>query len=189
MDDYERNMHLRELPDTGPSSHTNTNHAESSWPAYNSNKADQDHPLALHNLPTATASHHEHAPAAGEPLTHDPDPNKTSSHLQNTRLRLGLHPTAPVIEEHDLAAHNDWWWPRIRLTLKEPFAEFFGVFIMVLFGDGAVAQVLLSHGSALQPAGAPGGAGFGDYQSISWGWGLGVMLGIYVAGDSGAYLK
>ncbi|KAK4540431.1 hypothetical protein LTR36_009177 [Oleoguttula mirabilis] len=189
MDDYERNMHLRELPDTGPSSHTNTNHAESSWPAYNSNKADQDHPLALHNLPTATASHHEHAPAAGEPLTHDPDPNKTSSHLQNTRLRLGLHPTAPVIEEHDLAAHNDWWWPRIRLTLKEPFAEFFGVFIMVLFGDGAVAQVLLSHGSALQPAGAPGGAGFGDYQSISWGWGLGVMLGIYVAGDSGAYLN
>jgi aquaglyceroporin related protein len=31
--------------------------------------------------------------------------------------------------------------------------------------------------------------GFGSYQSISWGWGLGTMLGIYVAGDSGAYLN
>lgn len=36
---------------------------------------------------------------------------------------------------------------------------------------------------------APGGDGFGNYQSISWGWGLGVMLGIYIAGDSGAYLN
>jgi len=64
-------------------------------------------------------------------------------------------------------------------------AEFFGVMIMVCFGNGSVAQVLLSTGQTS----APGGNGFGDYQSISWGWGLGVMLGIYVAGDSGAYLK
>lgn len=56
---------------------------------------------------------------------------------------------------------------------------------MILFGDGAVAQVLLSTGQTT----APGGNGFGSYQSISWGWGLGVMLGIYVAGDSGAYLN
>lgn len=56
---------------------------------------------------------------------------------------------------------------------------------MVMFGDAAVAQVLLSTGQQT----APGGDGFGNYQSINWGWGLGVMLGIYVAGDSGAYLK
>lgn len=56
---------------------------------------------------------------------------------------------------------------------------------MVMFGDGSVAQVLLSTGQTT----APGGNGFGAYQSISWGWGLGVMLGIYVAGDSGAYLN
>lgn len=62
---------------------------------------------------------------------------------------------------------------------------FWGVFIMVMFGDASVAQVLLSTGETT----APGGEGFGSYQSISWGWALGVMLGIYVAGDSGAYLK
>lgn len=190
MDDYERNMHLRELEATGPSSH-NTHNADS-WSSKGSvshGKADRNHPLALHNLPTGSADHHEHAPdgiAGGESVS---GLQKTSSNLQHTRHRLGLHPSAPIFEEHDLAAHSDWWWPRVRMTLKEPFAEFFGVFIMVLFGDGSVAQVLLSHGAALQPTTAPGMNGFGDYQSISWGWGLGVMLGIYVAGDSGAYLK
>jgi len=58
-------------------------------------------------------------------------------------------------------------------------------FFMVLFGDGSVAQVVLSAGEKS----APGGDGFGQYQSINWGWGLGVMLGIYIAGDSGAYLN
>lgn len=153
---------------------------------WSSKESKPDNPLALHNLPTANTSHHEHAgpPIAGEPTTNS-KLQKTSSGLQNTRHYLGLHPTAPVIEEHDLAEHSDWWWPKVRMSLKEPFAEFFGVFIMVLFGDGSVAQVLLSAGEKS----APGMNGYGAYQSISWGWGLGVMLGIYVAGDSGAYLK
>ncbi|KAK9234839.1 aquaporin-3 [Lipomyces kononenkoae] len=68
-------------------------------------------------------------------------------------------------------------WSRIRLTLREPFAEFFGTFIIIMFGDGVVAQVVLSGGQK------------GDYQSISWGWGLGVMLGVYTAGASGAHLN
>lgn len=70
-------------------------------------------------------------------------------------------------------------WPRIRLALREPFAEFWGVFIMVAFGNASVAQVLLTGGQVT----APGMDGFGQYQSISWGWGIGVMFGIYVAGD------
>lgn len=50
-------------------------------------------------------------------------------------------------------------WSRIRHHCREPFAEFFGTMIMILFGDGVVAQVILSNGQK------------GDYQSISWGWG------------------
>ncbi|EER38709.1 conserved hypothetical protein [Histoplasma capsulatum H143] len=50
-------------------------------------------------------------------------------------------------------------WSRIRYKLREPFAEFVGVFILVLFGDGSVAQVILSNRKN------------GDYQSINWGWG------------------
>ena len=155
---------------------------------WSSKESHKDDPLALQNLPTANASHNERT--SGVPTSQqDADLHKTSSRLHGTRAHLGLHPTAPVVEEHDIADHSDLWWPKIRLALKEPFAEFFGVFIMVLFGDGSVAQVLLSNGPNLQPQAAPGMAGYGAYQSISWGWGLGVMLGIYVAGDSGAYLK
>lgn len=50
-------------------------------------------------------------------------------------------------------------WSRIRLTFRDAFSEFFGTFIMLLFGDGVVAQVVLSEETK------------GNYQSISWGWG------------------
>jgi aquaglyceroporin related protein len=50
-------------------------------------------------------------------------------------------------------------WSKIRSIWQDAFSEFFGVFIMICFGDGVVAQVVLSDGKK------------GDYQSISWGWG------------------
>jgi len=81
-------------------------------------------------------------------------------------------PQADAVE-----SEPDLLWSRIRHTLREPFSEFFGVFILILFGDGVVAQVVLSGGEK------------GSYQSISWGWGLGVMLGVYTGGISGAHLN
>lgn len=55
-------------------------------------------------------------------------------------------------------------------------AEFAGTMILILFGVGVVAQVA--------------GGGIGDHDSIAWAWGLGVMLGVYVAGRiSGAHLN
>jgi len=71
-------------------------------------------------------------------------------------------------------ARPDLWWARVRHTLREPLSEFFGTFILIMFGDGVVAQVVLSKSAN------------GSYQSISWGWGLGVMLGVYTGGLSGA---
>ncbi|KAK4499657.1 hypothetical protein PRZ48_010175 [Zasmidium cellare] len=156
---------------------TSTDWSSSNLKAPNG-KDDADLPLALHNISTGgSASHHENR------LSSDAD--RTTSHVHSARAHIGLHPTAPIIEEHDTAEHAGNVWVKIRAVLKEPLAEFFGVLIMVCFGDGSVAQVLLSQGETT----APGGNGYGNYQSISWGWGLGVMLGIYVAGDSGAYLN
>jgi aquaglyceroporin related protein len=83
--------------------------------------------------------------------------------MSNVRTKLGLEAKAPILEGHEV--HNYLAWSKVRTTLREPFAEFFGTFIMVLFGDGSVAQVLLSTGQST----APGGDGFGSYQSISWG--------------------
>jgi len=138
--------------------------------------------MTLNAIPTAHASHDEHAANQGSPAdaSSSLDLHRTTSDMRTTRSRLGLQPQAPIVEEHDLAEQQDWWWAKVRIALREPFAEFFGTMILVLFGDGAVAQVLLSTGQKS----APGGNGFGNYQSINWGWALGVMLGIYVAGQS-----
>ncbi|WAL63003.1 aquaporin family protein [Amycolatopsis cynarae] len=55
-------------------------------------------------------------------------------------------------------------------------AEFLGTLILILFGCGVVAQVVAG--------------GIGDHDSITWAWGLGVTLGVYVASRiSGAHLN
>ncbi|ETI24730.1 hypothetical protein G647_04100 [Cladophialophora carrionii CBS 160.54] len=82
-----------------------------------------------------------------------------------------------VPQEDVVESEPDLAWSRIRHYMREPFSEFMGTFILIMFGDGVVAQVVLSNGTK------------GDYQSISWGWGLGVMLGVYTAGISGAHLN
>lgn len=88
--------------------------------------------------------------------------------MSSVRSYIGLKPEVPIDEEHEDLEHQELLWSRIRLALREPFAEFFGTFIMVLFGDGSVAQVLLSTSNTTQTI-APGMDGYGSYQSISWG--------------------
>jgi len=65
---------------------------------------------------------------------------------------------------------------------QEFLAEFFGTMVLILFGDGVVAMVVL-FGDKI-----PGSAG--GYTNIILGWGLAVTFGIYVAGTiSGAHLN
>ncbi|ERF70111.1 hypothetical protein EPUS_00298 [Endocarpon pusillum Z07020] len=87
--------------------------------------------------------------------------------------------------EEDYKHQSNLWWSRMRHHVRDPAAEFLGTFTMIVFGDGSVAQVVLSQNPNL-PLSAQNK---GEYQSISWGWGLGVMLGIYVAGCSGGHLN
>ena len=88
--------------------------------------------------------------------------------MSSVRSYIGLKPEVPIDEEHEDLEHHVLLWSRVRLALREPFAEFFGTFIMVLFGDGSVAQVLLSASNSTLDT-APGKFGYGSYQSISWG--------------------
>ena len=61
---------------------------------------------------------------------------------------------------------------------REVAAEFLGTFVLMAFGLGVNAQVLLGKSNA------------GDFFSINIGWGLGVAFGIYVAGSvSGAHMN
>lgn len=63
-------------------------------------------------------------------------------------------------------------------SFRELAAEFLGTFVLIVFGVGVVAQVVLSERAS------------GDYLSINIGWGLAVTMGVYVAGGiTGAHLN
>ncbi|KAF5339642.1 hypothetical protein D9758_015589 [Tetrapyrgos nigripes] len=91
------------------------------------------------------------------------------------------------------------WW-RYRQALRPYAAEFAGVMILIIFGDGVVCQVVLSANSGV--ASTPKG----EYLSISFGWAvgeyylflsatllkasLGVAMGLWVSvGISGGHLN
>ncbi len=99
-----------------------------------------------------SVNQNEHVPAY-------PEKRRTSvigqlPHAEHGPLIDHKIPQADAVEQEP-----DLLWSRIRRYFRDPFSEFFGVFILILFGDGVVAQVVLSSGTK------------GDYQSISWGWG------------------
>lgn len=65
--------------------------------------------------------------------------------------------------------------------MGELLAEFFGTFLLILGGDGVVANVGLAPRLASE--------GY-DWNVIVWGWGLSVMVAVYVAGGvSGAHIN
>ncbi len=71
-----------------------------------------------------------------------------------------------------------------RGLTSELAAEFLGTLVLILFGNGVVAMVVL-FGS-----GVPGEIVHGGFTNITIGWGLGVTMGIYIAGRvSGAHLN
>ena len=89
-------------------------------------------------------------------------PQRPTQQLEHTK-------TAGTLQEHGVlvdfdtpqagakASNPHLLWSRIRAYNQDAFSEFFGVFILILFGDGVVAQVTLSNYEK------------GSYQSISWG--------------------
>lgn len=67
----------------------------------------------------------------------------------------------------------------LKDTAREAAAEFLGTFVLIVFGAGVVAQVVLS-----------GGETHGGYISINIAWGIAVTMGVYVAGTvSGGQLN
>ncbi|POM59315.1 Aquaporin, partial [Phytophthora palmivora] len=76
----------------------------------------------------------------------------------------------PVVNPSRFALKN----PHVR----EAFAEFMAVFVMMSFGLGATCQSILSDHT------------YGDFTQIVFGWGIGVLFGIHIAGGvSGSHLN
>lgn len=97
---------------------------------------------------------------------HEPD----NYHEQWAPRFRQIQSQGPSKKEEQYDRERDLTWvSKLRRNIREPAAEFLGVFIMICFGDGSVAQVNLSKNA------------YGEYQSISWCWGIGVMFGVYIA--------
>jgi glycerol uptake facilitator protein len=60
--------------------------------------------------------------------------------------------------------------------MAELMAEFIGTMVLLMFGNGVVAMVVLFG------TGAPGEIVHGGFTNITFGWGLGVTMGCYLAG-------
>jgi glycerol uptake facilitator protein len=72
-------------------------------------------------------------------------------------------------------------------ALQEAIAEFFGTMVLILFGCGSVIMAVIFAHTNPQ---IPGEVVKGGYTNIVLGWGLAVMLGIYVSGTiSGAHIN
>ena len=68
--------------------------------------------------------------------------------------------------------------------VAELIAEFLGTFVLIVFGLGVVAMVVLF------PSKNPGETIHGGFTNITLAWGLAVTMGIYIAGKiSGAHLN
>ncbi len=68
--------------------------------------------------------------------------------------------------------------------MAELIAEFLGTFVLILFGQGVVAMVVLFPTKNL------GETIHGGFTNVTFAWGLGVTMGIYIAGKiSGAHLN
>jgi glycerol uptake facilitator protein len=82
--------------------------------------------------------------------------------------------------------------PRTNLwngVLGEALGEFLGTMVLILFGDGCVAGALLFGVGGITGT-TPNTPLWTNWMIIALGWGLAVMLGVYVAGTlSGAHLN
>ncbi|XP_046635276.1 aquaporin-10-like [Daphnia pulicaria] len=67
---------------------------------------------------------------------------------------------------------------RVPSLFRAAFAEFIGTYILVVIGNGSIAQSQLTNGEK------------GDYFTINWGWALGCSLGILISSNiSGGHLN
>ncbi|KAI9429541.1 aquaporin [Lactarius psammicola] len=75
-------------------------------------------------------------------------------------------------------------WASIRDTIREPAAEMLGTMVLMMFGNGAICQVVL--GGSTKVVSAPKG----DWLSLNTGWAVGGALGVWICGGiSGGHIN
>jgi glycerol uptake facilitator protein len=91
-----------------------------------------------------------------------------------------------TVSEPSVTPHLPLRWR--RGIVGELWAEFFGCFILISFGDGVVAMLWALVGSGRSSGGVLFSSG--DWLLITWGWALAVAFAVYVTGGiSGAHIN
>jgi aquaglyceroporin related protein len=96
---------------------------------------------------------------------------------RKTHADYGVRIDSVIDDPEPAEAHPELRWNRIRHIFREPWAEFLGTFMLVLFGDGAIAMSVLSAGAK------------GNWLTICLGFGIGLMIGVYTSGPSGGHVN
>lgn len=74
-----------------------------------------------------------------------------------------------------------------RTQMGELLSEFLGTMVLIMFGTGVVAMYVAALPQSGRGAGIVSDA---DWLLITWGWGMAVIMGVYVAGGiSGAHIN
>src|SRR5262245_40911641 len=101
--------------------------------------------------------------------------DSATQHLTTTESPPeGPGTTAPPSATHE-ATRRSW----LTSTFGgEMLAEFFGTFVLIAFGCGSVAVAVVGLPGSGREAVAFGPA---NWLIIAWGWGFGVVAGVYVS--------
>jgi len=136
------------------------------------------------------ALHHQNgASGAMTPFTMSPPMSRIPTRTGNAPLsRIPTVQTVAEAEQILAPEEDDDDSPnpikRFTNKIREPVAEFFGTLLLLMFGNGVNQQFFLSSNPDVS------GLLRGTYLSVSFCWGIGVMVGVYVAGGiSGAHLN
>jgi aquaglyceroporin related protein len=108
------------------------------------------------------------------------DSRRDSSPHSNSKEFVG-HDEYAVEDDRPLYPNK---WARYREYIREPFAEFLGVMILVIFGTGVDCQVVLGGNTKVNPSEK------GSYLSINVGWAVGTAMGVWISGGiSGGHIN
>lgn len=100
------------------------------------------------SLPSPAVSHDEFAAHLNDHAESSHSAHKDALSEKEIQEAYGEH--GPGIDHNipqkdAVPARPDLWWSRMRHNFREPFSEFFGVFILILFGDGQVLKGILGQ--------------------------------------------
>ena len=79
----------------------------------------------LRNAPTTSGGDGQSKTNISKPALQQEGSRRQADTMSSVRSYIGLKPEVPVDKEHENLEHHELLWSRIRLALREPFAEFF----------------------------------------------------------------